>query len=79
MEEKKLEEYTVEDYNNIPVCYCKNCLSLRVKIVGGYDFCDDCGCTSFAESHIEEWEKLYESRYGKKFSEEVELDYYSKL
>lgn len=78
MEENK-EVYTTEDYNNEPVYYCKQCLSLKIKVVGGYDFCDDCGNASIATAHIEEWEKLYEERYGHKFLDEVELDYYNKL
>ena len=36
-----MEEFnnlTIEDYNDEPVYYCKTCLSLKIKIVGGYDF-----------------------------------------
>lgn len=73
------EAYTTEDYNNEPVYYCKQCLSLRIKVVGGYDFCDECGSTNIETTHIENWEKLYEERNGYKFLDEVELDYYSKL
>lgn len=76
---EELENYTTEDYNNEPVYYCKNCLSLKIKVVGGYDFCDDCGSTHITTTHIEEWEKLYEERYGNKFLEEGEKDYYSSL
>ena len=71
------EKYTIEDYNNEPVHYCKHCLSLKIKIVGGYDFCDECGSTDILTAHIDEWEKLYEQRYGHKFLEEVEQDYYN--
>lgn len=73
------EKYTIDDYNDEPVYYCKNCLSLKIKIVGGYDFCDDCGCTDIATTHINNWEKLYEERNGHMFLEEIEEDYYSKL
>ena len=75
MEEIK-EQYSIEEYNNEPVFYCKNCLSLKVKIVGGFDFCDECGCTDISQCHIEEWDKLYETRNGRKFLDEVEQDYY---
>lgn len=78
MEELK-ESYTIEEYNDEPVYYCKHCLSLKVKIVGGYDFCDDCGSTHIETSHIEDWEKLYEERYGNKFLDEGKEDYYSFL
>lgn len=73
------EKYTIDDYNDEPVYYCKNCLSLRIKIVGGYDFCDECGCTDIKTAHISDWEKLYEERNGHMFLEEIEEDYYSKL
>ena len=77
-----MEEFnnlTIEDYNNEPVYYCKHCLSLKIKVVGGYDFCDDCGSTAITTDSIENWEKLYEERYGKKFLDEIEQDYYSFL
>ena len=77
--EEEFVGLTTEDYNNEPIYYCKHCLSLKVKIVGGYDFCDDCGSTAIDTAHIEEWEKLYEDRYGYKFLEEVEKDYYNYL
>lgn len=57
-----------EDYNDIPVHYCKYCLSLRIKTIAGgslgLDHCDECGGTDIASTHINEWEKLYEERYG---------------
>lgn len=74
-----LKDLTTEDYNNEPVYYCRHCLSLKIKVVGGYDFCDECGSTSIATTHIENWEKLYEERYGNKFLEDGEKDYYSFL
>ena len=76
---EEFDNLTIEDYNDEPVHYCKQCLSLKIKIVGGFDFCDDCGDTDIASTSIEEWEKLYEERYGHKFLEEVELDYYNYL
>lgn len=56
-----------EEYNDIPVHYCKGCLSLKIKtVVEGLnlDYCDECGCTDTEQAHIEEWEKLYRERYG---------------
>ena len=55
-----LKDLTTEDYNNEPVYYCRHCLSLKIKVVGGYDFCDECGSTNITTAHIEDCEKLYE-------------------
>lgn len=57
----------LEEYNNIPVHYCKGCLSLKIKTVTtglSLDYCDDCGCTNTGQTHIEEWKRLYRERYG---------------
>ena len=60
-----------EEYNSIPVHYCKQCLSLRiVSLVMDVEevvYCDECGCTEVEQTDIENWERLYENRYGKKF------------
>ena len=56
-----------EEYNNIPVHYCKECLSLKIKTVKeglNLDDCDECGCTNTEQSHINEWKILYKERYG---------------
>ena len=76
---EEINEYTIEDYNNEPVYYCKHCLSLKIKVFGGYDFCDECGSTHIHTDHINNWEKLYEERYGNKFLDEGKEDYYSFL
>lgn len=76
---EEFENLTIEDYNNEPVYYCTQCLSLKIKIVGGFNFCDDCGSTSIATAHIEDWENQYKERYGETFLESGEKDYYSKL
>lgn len=60
------------DYNSEPVFYCKNCLSLKVRDIPNVedsDYCDECGSTDIEKSSIEEWEKLYENRYGHKYLE----------
>ena len=76
---EEFKDLTINDYNDEPVHYCKNCLSLRVKIVGGFDFCDECGSTNIETTHIDNWDKLYQERYGESFLESGEKDYYSKL
>ena len=46
---------TVEEYNNIPVHYCKNCLSLKVIVFDeAVDYCDDCGSADIGIAQIEE-------------------------
>lgn len=58
------------NYNAIPVLYCKNCLSLRIRDILALedsDYCDDCGSPDIGECSIEEWETLYESRYKHKY------------
>jgi len=70
------------DYNNVPVEYCKTCLSLHLKEVkfeGKLDlmtgkeksvvYCIPCGNTSVESAHITEWEDFYEAKYGKTFLE----------
>lgn len=63
---------TKEDFNDIPVFYCKNCLSLAVVSLESYDnidFCNECGSTNIDRIDIREWEKLYYKKYGHKFIE----------
>lgn len=59
----------IDDYNSEPVTFCSKCYSLKVKYEDslGLDYCLDCGCSDVTTSSIEEWERLYESKYGKKF------------
>tara|TARA_B100000768_G_C11280315_1_gene378198 strand:+ start:1892 stop:2245 length:354 start_codon:yes stop_codon:yes gene_type:complete len=58
-----------KDYDNVPVTYCKTCLSLKVKNIENPNvaYCVDCGNTDLEETHILDWEKLYEAEYGEKF------------
>lgn len=61
------EKLSKAEYDNIPVHYCKQCLSLKIMRVADRDetaFCDDCGCTDVEECDIHEWENLYKTRYG---------------
>lgn len=65
MELGKLEKNP--EYNQEPVYYCTKCLSLKIMGVSDcddYDYCDDCGNTNIAQCNIEEWEKMYEKKYG---------------
>lgn len=66
-------EETFNDYDSEPVKYCSRCYSLKIKYDEYLDddYCVDCGCTDTAQASIEEWEKLYTKRYGKKFTEKT--------
>ena len=59
-----------DDYDLEPVKYCARCYSLKVKYEEAIDSdcCMECGCSDMAESSIYEWEKLYEKRYGHKYT-----------
>lgn len=64
----KLQSMPKEEvnYNDEPVTYCKHCLSLAIKIIDTYDYCDQCGSTDVDNAHIEEWEEIYEEKYEDK-------------
>lgn len=56
-----------DDYDEIPVYYCKECLSLKIMRVAGLKdacYCDDCGSTNIDETSIEEWDSLYKRKHG---------------
>lgn len=58
------------NYDEEPVLYCSQCLSLRVRAVEGTDYCDKCGSTEIKEANIHDWEKMYGQRYGGKYLNE---------
>lgn len=63
--------YRKEEFNNEPVHYCKNCLSLAIKEIkdSKVSVCVDCG-NIYKEAdtiNIDEWEMLYVKEYGKPF------------
>lgn len=60
-------------YNDIPVYYCKRCLSLKVITVDmgddqSFDYCDECGCTDIGETNIYDWEIQFSNKYGRDFT-----------
>lgn len=60
------------DYNQEPVFFCKNCLSLKIRYVVGLedsDYCDECGSTEIEQASIEEWQEMYKKKYGHNFLE----------
>lgn len=56
----------VKEYNEEPVFYCKNCLSLKI-INDDIDYCDVCGSTDTSKASIEQWQELYKKRYGRRY------------
>lgn len=53
---------TREDYDSIPVHFCKRCRSLNIITdpeVG--DYCLDCGCTETETALIEQYLKMMET------------------
>ena len=66
----KFDNPNKEEYNKEPVFYCRHCLSL--KIIGVPDiedlnYCDECGATEVEQTDINEWEQMYEKKYGFNF------------
>lgn len=60
------------EYDDIPVLYCKQCLSLKIRNVQSIedsDYCDECSATDIGECSIEEWETLYKNKYGHSYLE----------
>lgn len=58
---------TKEEYNDVPVHYCKKCLSLAIKRVDGMDYCEKCGGTETWVTLIDDWIALYKDAYNKNF------------
>ena len=57
-----------QQYNDEPVHYCTECLSLKVRVYSEkMDYCDECGSTDIKQTHITEWEKMYETKYKQNF------------
>ena len=57
------------DYNNVPVTYCKTCLSLKIRHITNpsVDYCIPCGNVDLGEIHISEWDELYKEKYGENY------------
>lgn len=63
--------HTKEEYNKIPVYYCKNCGSLKIMTMPGLsdDYCDDCGSTNISKAHIEAWLELQKTVFRSPYPE----------
>lgn len=60
-----------DNYDDEPVVYCANCYSLKIVYEEAIDAdcCMECGCCDILSTTIDEWEKLYERKYGHKYLE----------
>ena len=61
------EDTNNTEYNDIPIFYCKNCLSLKIRDVEqieNSEYCDECGSTDIGTAHISEWDAMYVAKYG---------------
>lgn len=62
-------------YNDEPVFYCKECLSLNIQTIPDFDvdYCAECSSTNIGKTHIDKWNKLYKDKYGKTLIEQEKL------
>lgn len=59
-----------KEYDDDPVYYCKRCLSLAIKqmpFMENKDYCESCGAVDIGETSFEEWEVMYQNKYGHSF------------
>lgn len=66
-----MEEAKV-NYDEEPVFYCKDCLSLRIKkydFIEGSEYCESCGSTDVESTDINSWKEMYKARYGHDYLE----------
>ena len=56
-------------YNDEPVYYCKNCLSLSIEIIGAPEdddsVCTKCNRTDIGKTDIVTWREMWKQKYGK--------------
>lgn len=58
------------DYNEEPVFFCSDCFSLKIeRLSDDMCYCKDCGSGSIESASIEQWDKLYRSKWGLSFME----------
>jgi len=51
-------------YNEEPVYYCADCLSLKIVEEQGVTFCAECGSGQCNCDYIDVWRKKYREMYG---------------
>ena len=64
----ELKEHNQEQFNDEPVHYCAECLSIKIM---NYDentcYCDECGSTNIKQVDIFAWQDMYKERYKVEF------------
>mgnify|MGYP007032335775 CR=1 FL=1 len=63
------EQEKINDYDSEPIAFCAKCFSPKIihEASIDIDYCGDCGCSSIKEATVEEWDRLYEKKYGHKY------------
>lgn len=62
------EVHSKDEYNSIPVVYCKNCLSIKIMVLDdSMDYCDECGSTDTGSTDIDSWKEMYQKKYNKPY------------
>ena len=72
MDNLEPKQLTKEDYNRLPVYYCKHCGSLKIMTVPqgiAEDYCDDCGSTDIGKANIEIWLELQRTTFKPLYKE----------
>lgn len=61
--------YSKKEYQDEPVFYCVNCLSLKIKELNNSKLhvCLECGTPKQEETSYDEWNQLYVERYKRQF------------
>lgn len=69
--QESTNHHTKEDYNRLPVYYCKNCGSLKIMTMPGLsdDYCDDCGSTNIGKANIDIWLELQRTVFRSPYPE----------
>jgi hypothetical protein len=64
-----------DQFDDEPVYYCKRCLSLKIRemAIVQKDYCVDCNSADIGVTTIDEWNKMYEKKYGHPFVQKKEL------
>lgn len=76
---KDFDNVHKEEYNNIPVHYCKNCLSIKINGEEECDYCEDCGGTNIDQCHISEWEEMFIKKNGYRYLEGKPANIYRQI
>lgn len=60
------KQLTKEDYDKLPIHYCKHCGSLKIMTaplgIAG-DYCNECGSTDIGKASIFAWLELQKTTY----------------